>query len=355
MLNNIIIANYFIKNILIIFLAIFFIITFIVIGNAFATVLNNSVEQNLDITSILLLVLIKSSKDLPLIITLSITLATTITINKIYKDSEISAINNAGVGDILIFKSLMPLIIFGVIFTATISLFIAPNLQALEQKILSENATRSDFSFIQHQKFQEFKNGNIMLYASGNKQSLGSTFIYNKLNDSVVLANDVSRFQGGDKVYANLTQGKRYQGITNNQENSILEFDDFSLQIFNQPKNQQKPNFKSNAKTTTELFFSSNPNDKAELSWRFALPISIIFLVFIAIILAKTKPRATKNFAVLFALIFFVVYINGLKVIKNLIANDEIGVFAGNFIVNFIFIGIVLLLFLYKNNKLRLL
>jgi lipopolysaccharide export system permease protein len=347
-----ILTKYLTKNILVVFFAIFFIIIFLIFGNAFTSVLKSSLSQNLDIPSVLLLVLIRSLKDMPIIISLSFFIAVIIAIGKSYKDSEIYAINSAGIGEIKIFKKITIPVVVATSISLFISMFLVPYSNIVKEKILQKNASASEFNFIKNQEFQSFQNGNITLYSSGGKNnSLGNIFIYskNKNNNSIILAKDGIRYQDSlDNVYIRLKHGAKYDGFLAISDKKITDFETMDIQIFTKKTNNHELKTNSDSKFINVLLRDMNRNNISEIWWRVSLPLSLIILSAIGIFLSKTPPRGGKNFSVLYGVILFAVYLNFLKSYKDkLIVTDDL--FLTMITPHLIFIVIAIALY-FKNN-----
>jgi lipopolysaccharide export system permease protein len=346
-----IITTYLSKNILVIFFAIFFIVAFLIIGNAFTSVLKSSLDQNLDISSVFSLVLIQSLKDIPIILTLTFFIAIIVAINKMYKESEIYAINSAGVGELKILQYIAPLVttIAGVSFY--ISMFLVPHSGVIKEQILQKNANTGEFHFIKTGEFQEFQNGNITLYAKGSPTgSLGNIFLYSQENNNknIILAEDGMRYQdSANNVYVRLTNGVKYDGFLATNEKKIFEFATMDVKIFNKNTLATPIQFNTESQPLSTLLDNLTPQHKAEIWWRISLPIAIILLAIIGVFLAKTPPRGGKNLNVLYGVIIFALYLNLLKSYKDNIAhNSEI---TAMLIPHIIFILLAILLY-FKNN-----
>ena len=96
-----------------------------------------------------------------------------------------------------------------------------------QQKNIAEDKTvnASEFSFITEGKFESFKNGDIVFYASesktidaANEQNMEEIFIYalDDGNPVIVLASEATKYIDGDiskSIYLRLKDGIRYQGL----------------------------------------------------------------------------------------------------------------------------------------------
>ena len=86
---NTIISRYLLKNLLVFLLSIFFIISLIVFGNQFASIVQKSVEHGIPFQELMPIVGFNMLRDIPVIYSLSLFLAIIISISQIYKSSEV--------------------------------------------------------------------------------------------------------------------------------------------------------------------------------------------------------------------------------------------------------------------------
>ena len=96
------------------------------------------------------------------------------------------------------------------------------------------------------------------------------------------------------------------------------------------------------ALSNTELWNSTNPLYKAELQWRFTVPVATFILAMIALPLSHTTPRSGKYANLALAILLYLVYSNLLSVGKNWIAKERVSVWVGTWWVH---IAALILLF----------
>lgn len=349
-----ILSLYLTKNLFIAFLAIFSIIMLIIFGNSLATILKSSVVHGMNISDTLLLVIVESIRNMPIVITLSIFIANIVAFGKLYKESEIVAINASGVGELDMFKNILPFIIFIALITTFIIVFLVPNSQVIKQNIITKNNNIKNFHLIKKGEFQKLANGTIVLYAKGNEKnnSLGELFIYNETKNkqkNIIVAKDGSRHQDNlGNTYLRLKNGVNYKGFFADSNKQIANFRQYDIKI--NDKSAGRMVSKSAVKDVSELLSSNKLEDIAEWQWRFSLPISIIIMAALGILLSKTLARGGKNLGVLWGVIIFAIYLNMLETQKNSIEDATISPIFGMLWVHLLFIFVTILFYLYRNN-----
>ncbi len=338
---NTIISRYLLKNLVVFFMSIFFIIGLIVFGNQFVLTVQESVEHGIPIQELMPIIGFNMLRDLPIILSLSLFLSIIISISQLYKNSEAIVMNSIGIGDKNFIHLIQPIIIFLFILVFFLTIYAVP--WAKQQKSFAEDETvnASEFSFITEGKFESFKNGEIVFYASessiggnANEQNMNEIFIYIKNESSpiVVLASEATKYtdSSNESIYLRLKNGVRYEGLPGNENVNILDFDRFDLEIVSGEVQKSLSNFSEiEEKTSIDLLLEGGILANAEIQWRLSQPISILILSIIGVLLGKTSPRTGKGVNLLIGLIIFMLYNNGLLVAKNLIESEQLSPLIG--------------------------
>ena len=339
--TNTIISRYLLKNLVVIFLGILVIISLIIFGNQFVMTAQKSVEHGIPLSELMPIVGFNMLRDLPIILSLSFFLSIIISISQLYRNSEAVVMNSFGIGDRNFMNLIKPLAIVIFLFIFSLSMYVVP--WAKNQKSLTEDVTvnASDFSFITEGKFESFKNGEIVFYASDSssisnsgEQNMEEIFIYvsNKDSPIVVLAAEATKYTDSknESIYLRLKDGLRYEGLPGDENVNILNFDKYDLEIVSGEVQKSLSNFSEiEEKTSIDLFLEGGVLANAEIQWRLSQPISILILSIIGVLLGKTSPRTGKGVNLLFGVIIFMLYNNGLLVAKNSIESGQLNPLIG--------------------------
>ena len=339
--TNTIISKYLLKNLIVILIAIFLIISLIIFGNQFVMTAQKSVEHGIPLSELMPIVGFNMLRDLPIILSLSFFLSIIISISQLYRNSEAVVMNSFGIGDRNFMNLIKPLAIVIFLFIFSLSMYVVP--WAKNQKSLTEDVTvnASDFSFITEGKFESFKNGEIVFYASDSssisnsgEQNMEEIFIYVSNTDSpiVVLASEATKYTDSknESIYLRLKDGMRYEGLPGDENVNILNFDKYDLEIVSGEVQKSLSNFSEiEEKTSIDLFLEGGVLANAEIQWRLSQPISILILSIIGVLLGKTSPRTGKGVNLLFGVIIFMLYNNGLLVAKNSIESGQLNPLIG--------------------------
>ena len=348
--SNTIISRYLLKNLSVLFAAIFFIVGLIVFGNQFVLTVQESVEHGIPIQELIPIIGFNMLRDIPIIFSLSLFLAIIISISQIYKSSEAVVMNSVGIGDKNFIHYIQPIVFVSFIIIFILTIYAVP--WAKQQKSYAEDETvnASEFSFITEGKFESFKNGEIVFYASessaidkSGEQNMEEIFIYISRKDTpvIVLASNATKYtdSSNQSIYLRLRDGVRYEGLPGDLNLNILDFNQYDLEIVSGEVQKSLTNFsKIEEKTSIDLLNDGGLQANAEMQWRLSQPISVLILSLIGVLLGKSSPRTGKGINLLLGVVIFMIYNNGLLVAKNSIENGELNPLLGLWLIHLIFI-----------------
>ena len=359
------IAKYIMRNLVAYFCVITFIIGLVVFGNQFVLTVQESIDRGIPFQELMPLISFNMIRDVPVILVLSIFLAVIITISQLYKNSEAIVMNSIGLGDKAFLSVIKPLAIILFLFVLFLTAYAVP--WAKQQKSVAEEETKnaSEFSFITEGKFESFKNGDIVFYASESTststdvdgaQNMEEIFIYASENGNpvIVLASDAKKYidPKSKSIYLRLRDGVRYQGLPSSENINILNFDSYDLEIVSGEVQKSIATFTEiEEKTTLDLLKQGGLLAIAELQWRLSLPLSILILVVFAVYLGKTSPRGGKGINILIGIFVFMLYNNGLLVAKSSIENGLLSPIIGMWGIHLIAILFLMLLYQFRQGK----
>ena len=78
------------------------------------------------------------------------------------------------------------------------------------------------------------------------------------------------------------------------------------------------------ATSTARLLGSGDPEKRAELQWRLAMPLSVMVLLFLSVPLSKSSPRQGRYVRLVMAILLFVVYYNLLGAAKVWVEQGDV-------------------------------
>lgn len=289
-----------------------------------------------------------------LILPLSLFLGIMLAHGRLYVDSEMSVMRACGISEWYITRVMLILAFAMSIVTAVLTLWLAPLAVESEYKLEDELGAKSGLTTLIPGRFQQTSNQQAVMFVhdiDGGQNGLRKVFLaqteegQNEHTVRVVYAQaggvDVAP-DGSEKLVLN--QGKQYEGQLGQQDYRIVEFDEYQIQIAEQQA--QKKRRKLTAYPTQELANDSSIEALAELHWRIAIPLSLPFLVLIAVPLSAANPRQGrfgKMFpALMLYLGYFLLLMAGRKALEEGNIPSQLGLWWVHLVL--FAIGIVLIL-----------
>jgi len=361
--QNTIISRYLLRDLALFFLAITFVIGLLVFGNQFVLTVQESVEHGIPFAELMPLVGFNMLRDIPIILTLSFFLSIIITISQFYKNSEAVVMNSIGLGDKNFINIIQPIVIFLFLIVFFLTIFAVP--WAKQHKSLAEDETinASEFSFISEGKFESFKDGEIVFYASDSskldsagEQNMEEIFIYSSDNENpiIVFASEAKKYIDikTKSTYLRLKDGVRYEGLPSNNNIKILDFEAYDLEIVSGEVIKSISNFsKIEEKNSVDLLVEGGLLANAEMQWRFSQPISILILSVFGVFLGKSSPRSGKGVNLIIGLVVFMLYNNGLLLAKTSIENGQLSPIIGMWAIHLFLIIFLIFFYQFREGK----
>jgi len=361
--QNTIISRYLLRSLALFFLAITFVIGLLVFGNQFVLTVQESVEYGIPFAELMPLVGFNMLRDIPIILTLSFFLSIIITISQFYKNSEAVVMNSIGLGDKNFINIIQPIVIFLFLIVFFLAIFAVP--WAKQHKSLAEDETinASEFSFISEGKFESFKDGEIVFYASDSskldsagEQNMEEIFIYSSDNESpiIVFASEATKYidTKTKSTYLRLKDGVRYEGLPSDNNIKILDFEAYDLEIVSGEVIKSISNFsKIEEKNSVDLLTEGGLLANAEMQWRFSQPISILILSVFGVFLGKSSPRSGKGVNLIIGLVVFMLYNNGLLLAKTSIENGQLNPIIGMWAIHLFLIIFLIFFYQFREGK----
>lgn len=305
---------------------------------------------NDSIITILGLNLIKYS---PLLLSLSIFLAVLLTLSRWYRDHEMIIWLSSGLSLAKIIKPIASFALPAIFMVAFLSLFLNPWAVRTADQFKNQLKSRDELSRLNPGTFKESKSLDRVFYIESFDE-LGSAvkniFVQTKHNNKlgvVIASNGHREISNKGDNYIILQKGRRYEGVPNTKEFSTTEFDQYGILTAQKPV---EPFIETvDSKKLSDVIKSKTLADRLELQWRIASPISCILLVFLAIPLSFTNPRAGRSLNIIFAVLIFIIYNNLLAIMNTLISLKKVSVTIGFWPIHLIFL-FAAIYFTYKRS-----
>lgn len=259
--------------------------------------------------------------DAPTILSLSMFIAVTAVITRMYRDSEMVIWLGTGKNPIGLVK---PVLLFAwpVLLTILVlATLVLPWSYGRIENLRDKFEKRGEIARFEPGIFQESPNGDQVFFieTDGRKEASGKhVFLLSRSGDSeMVAAAKSGRLEEVDGTkYLVLDHGQRLQYANSNNALSLATFEKMGIRLSGGDTSAR--NYApTNSLTTLYLLSDPTPRNQAELVWRGGLVVAAINLLLLAVAAAGANPRVGSSTNFGFALLAFVVYFNGLILAKN--------------------------------------
>lgn len=260
----------------------------IMLATRFARFLAQAAAGSLPREILFKVVALSSLQYLVILIPFSLLLGTMLALGRLYKDNEIAAMTGCGVGLQRLYRPFLYIGAVLALVTSVLAFNIGPWAGRTADYLAKSAARYVQFNPFEPGRFKEIAGGRAVFYtaemdASGSH--LGAVFaqIHEPDGVSIVSARqgrqDIDPQTGERRIV--LEDGHRYLGQAGRQDYEIMHFGGFETRVT--PPEFIYVNSKRKIAETSELLASGAREDRAEIEWRLAAPISVFILALLAV------------------------------------------------------------------------
>lgn len=282
--------------------------------NRFARVLGDAAAGELPRDAVFTLLGLSSVYYLLILAPIGIFLGVMLALGRLYRDSEMTAIQACGIGPLRLAR---PLLLFAMLLAALLAwlaLDMAPRASAEALRTKRAAQREAEVGILEAGRFKAADGGTIVFYAERvtPEGALENVFIQRRAGDVVQVAVATRGEQRLDRATGERTMvlydGERIEGVPGTTSFRILRFAEHGIPI----RTSEAPAVDDDpaARATAELLVSDDPRDVAELQWRLSTPIAAILLTILAVPLARVNPRQGRYGKLLVGVLAYVVYAN---------------------------------------------
>lgn len=307
-------------------------------------------------TDVLLLVVgLEMVKTLGLVIPPAFFFAVLWVLGRMYRDSEMVALEASGFGHARLFKSvLLAAVPLGVLVMVLV-MELLPWARLRVAELRAEEAVAADISGVRAGRFNEFSRGGLVVYTerlSEDGAKLEGVFVQDRQQGRLGLVTARDAYQTTDpetgERYVILTDGHRYEGMPGRLDYSIGSFDEYAVRVptieavrFRMPES---------AKSWQDLLSSSNPRDRAEFHYRLSVPMALVAFAVLAVPLARSPPRAGIYGRLIFAILLYFTFLNLQQVAERWLGSGVVPEWLGMWWLPVLMLGVAGLIVMIDSN-----
>lgn len=316
-------------------LAVFFILMSIFITLKFVRILGDATDGNVPADLVLGFITLYSPVLASLVLPISLFLGVMLAHGRMYVDSEMTVLRACGVSEWYIVRVTLFVAFLVAIVTGVVTLYLTPLAMEKEYQLEEEAAAKSGLAAVIPGRFQETGEDNSVIFVHDvdtENETLIKVFLAqpSKNEDDIHLiyshAGRIQPGQGGEQQLV-LERGIQYEGTTNANDYQIVQFDEYAVTV--ETPDTQEARRKMVAVPTIELWNIDTIEAEAEFQWRLAIPLSLPFLVLIAVPLSAVDPRQGRFGKMLPALLLYLGYFLLLLASRRIMEDGKLPSFLG--------------------------
>ncbi len=324
-----ILDRYILKEVALTWFAVTGVLLLILMTNQFARVLGDVAKGKLPKAAAFDVIGLSAIQYLNVLIPIGVFLAVMLALGRLYRDSELPAMMACRVGLRGIYRPIALLLIPLALGVAWVSIDIGPRSLATIDRIGAEARREADLSSIEPGRFTVFGNDDAVVYGESVsvEGQMQGVFIQRSIGNGaleVVVAERGTQVDTDDPDTRMLVlnNGRRYEGIPGTAQFRVVEFVEHGIP-YTLPR-VQVDDPEPEAMPIEQLIGADDPEQLAELHWRFGIPIATILLGILAVPLSKTQPRAGRYGKLAVGLLVFIIYFNMLNAAKAWIEQGKV-------------------------------
>ena len=319
-----IINRYLFKEISLSFIATLLVLTIVIVGNAFVYLLADASAGRLPSDLLFVSLFYESTINLVKLIPVALLIGMMLAFGRLYRDSEIIAMQSAGVSPYSLYRSVFTFVIPLTIILSILVLYVSPWASSQNYDVRRQVDERPEAAGIPAGTFKTTTstNGEFTLLAEDiddNKSTMRRFFVHIQDGDeetiiwgktAALFINSVS----GERVLE-VNDGIRYE-FSEDKNTNIISFREHGVSM---PLNQNEGINRVSTLSTSELLQNTDNIKRAELHWRIAIVLSAPLMALLALPLSHTNPRQGRYSKVALGILIYAIYANALISGKNLL------------------------------------
>jgi lipopolysaccharide export system permease protein len=265
---------------------------------------------------------------------LSLLLAVMLTMGRLYRDSEMSALRACGIGELRLYRPVLMVAVPIAALLTVLSLYVSPWTAQLAVGIARALESEAQLTAITPGRFIEVEDGKLMFFVESidsERNLLERVFIHSLERGRTIIETaataSLSIQQSGERIIR-LHDGNRYEATAGRGDFHILSFATHAVRIPTKRPPLTNPSDRDTLPTAV-LWRSSRPDYVAELQWRLSVPISAILLALLAVPLSYTAPRQGRFGKLALGVAIYIFYANLGRVAVNWVERSVMPMWPG--------------------------
>nr|WP_255775165.1 LPS export ABC transporter permease LptF [Microbulbifer sediminum] len=277
---------------------------------------------------------------------------------RLYIESEMTVLHACGFSERrLLTYTLAPALLVALV-VASMSLYLTPTGLERSSGLLTADKSRNEFDHLVPRKFVATEGGRAVYYAdslSDDRSTMNEVFLAELGSARAQTESDyqvvILAREGVQQIdpetglrYLVLRDGYRYEGVPGQRDYRLMKFSSYET-LLEMPRLRERESDRIESAATLDLWRSDKPEERANLHWRFSLPVLVLVVAVLAVPLSRTNPRQGRYLKMIPAVLLYMVYLYSLIWVRGAVEDGDIANPAALWLVHppFLILGLLLL------------
>lgn len=325
------------------------VLVFLTLGIGLSRFIGDAAAGEVPVNTVAALAALSVVSNLDIVMPISVLLAIMLVVGRLCRDNEMAALMAGGAGLATIYRPFLALAALIALFAGTMSIIVAPHAQREMNRLGAQTAANAVQS-VTPGRFASFDNGRVSFYAASrdDQDRLHNVFVrvlqsQKGPDRQTIVTASTARQSINDQhaVTLVLSDGWRYEGVPGQADYRIIHFDKHGVRL--SPAQAFKDD-DYDAKSTLALMRSDDGKATSKWQTRISVPLSIFILALIALPIGRVPPRAGRYGRVIVGILFFVVYLNLVRLSGQAIESGLLPAVIGEWWVHAVVLAIAVVL-----------
>ncbi len=278
---------------------------------------------------------------------LSLLLGIMLAYGRLYQDSEMTAMQAAGIGPASCYRPLLLVLLPCTLLLLLLNLYAVPHIAQQRDSIVNAEKNRAELSTLSAGRFNPARNGNSIFFLesqSADRKHMQNVFQRQEIDnvEHVDIAMTAENHIEAGRSYLLLKDGWHYIGTAGSYDYRTIKYGEYGVYM---PHPDPVAGSSSlEALSSLSLWQSNDLEQQAELQWRITVPVAMFILCLMALPLSYTTPRSGRYARLALAILFYLVYANLLGVGVAWIIQQRVPLWVGTWWVHIVALLVLLLL-----------
>lgn len=271
-----------------------------------------------------------------------------------------TALFASGVGTLRIFRAVFLAALPIALFVLWLLLDIRPWANSINDELFTKQDIQSEFNSAVAGRFTESNHGDLVFYVadiSKDRTKLQQVFVQNRQHGTLGLVVSEEGFQYVDEKtgehFVVLKNGQRYEGTPGSNVFTIGKFEEYGVRINVEQK--QRKRVRVHSLPTSVLLERDDLEYRAELQYRFLLPVAVLVFTIISVPLSHSLPKEGVYGRMVLAILFYLLFVNLMALSGSWMESGITPAWLGRWWVHLLMLALIGIVVFYRSRHFSLL